>query len=165
MFCLHLTVHLHSTLTHYTYKTRSQFSNCRLLIVYQDILHNKCQKNYPAETVRAWTRLIMDYRSLSKVTGLLQMVWQTQKCLGEVSLYFQMELNMLGVLSVPTNKNLKGWCRLNSGAVPKCLRTYVDMNSFPAFGVGNLPLKYCPSILDTLCIPIPHIPLINSLAA
>jgi len=31
-----------------------------------------------------------------------------QKCLGEVSLHFEFGLNVVGTLSVPTDKNLKG---------------------------------------------------------
>jgi hypothetical protein len=32
-----------------------------------------------------------------------------KKCFGEVSLYFQLELNALGALSAPTDKSLKDW--------------------------------------------------------
>ena len=35
------------------------------------------------------------------------MVLHVSKCVGKASLHFQMGLNTLGVLSVPTDKNLK----------------------------------------------------------
>jgi hypothetical protein len=35
--------------------------------------------------------------------------------MGEASVYFQLELNTLGVLSVPTGKNLKDWGQARAG--------------------------------------------------
>jgi len=34
---------------------------------------------------------------------------QASKCAGEMSLYLQSELIVLGILSVPTDKNLRDW--------------------------------------------------------
>jgi hypothetical protein len=61
-------------LTKYIYNTRSQFNNCRVLIVYQVAVHNKCSKCPPPESRHSWARLIMDCRTLSNVPAQLQMV-------------------------------------------------------------------------------------------
>jgi len=43
----------------------------------------------------------------SKVPGRLWMVWKAQKCIGEVAVHFQLNLNTLGVLNVLTVKHLR----------------------------------------------------------
>jgi len=53
------------------------------------------------ESVDAWTRLIMGCHTLSKVLG-----HRHKKCI-EVFFHFHFELNILRLLSVPTDKNLK----------------------------------------------------------
>jgi hypothetical protein len=74
------------------------------------------------------TRLVTDRRTLSEVQGRLPMVWQTQKCVGEVCLHFLLQLNSLGALSVPTHKNtsIKNWGPENVGAVPRKLRNWYE---------------------------------------
>jgi len=49
---------------------------------------------------------MMDGDTHSKAQVLLQMVDRHQKCASEVSLDSQLDLNTLGFLSVPANKNL-----------------------------------------------------------
>jgi hypothetical protein len=66
-------------LTWYSHSTRSQFSNCWVLIVYQVTAHNKCSKCPPSGPIHAWTRMIVDCRTLSKVPGRLWMVWEANK--------------------------------------------------------------------------------------
>jgi hypothetical protein len=61
-----------------------------------------------------------------------------------VSLHFQLELNRLRILSVPTEKS-KGLRSREVGdctSKKKCLRTDIGMKFLPCFGVGNLILKF-----------------------
>jgi hypothetical protein len=134
---------LYLQLTQYIYSTRSQFNNCWVLIVYRVTIHNKWSKCLPPESVHAWTRLIMDCSTLSKVLGRLRMVWQTQTCVGEVSLHFHLELNTLGFLDVLTHKKVKNWVCLHVGAVPRKLFApkYIDMEFSPCFYVGDSLMK------------------------
>ena len=68
----------------------------------------------------------MDCRTLSKAPGGgCEWFDGHQKCVGEVSLHFQLELNTLGSLSVHADKNLKGYGLANVGAVP--LKLFVDI--------------------------------------
>jgi hypothetical protein len=69
-------------------------------------IHARTHARPPART-HARTVLIMDCRTISKVLVPLQMFCQASKCVGEVSFHFQLELNTLGVLSIPKDKNIK----------------------------------------------------------
>jgi len=78
----------------YIYNTHSQFNNCWFLTVYQ--VTTNAQHCPPPQLLCTATHLNMDCWTLSKVMGQLRMVWQAQKCVGEVSLHFQLELNTPG---------------------------------------------------------------------
>lgn len=54
---------------HRSYITRSQFNNCRVLVVYQVTVNNRYWKCPPPASLRAWMRLIMDCRALSESRG------------------------------------------------------------------------------------------------
>jgi hypothetical protein len=76
-----------------------------------------------------------------------------KNCVGEVCLYFQLELNTLEFLSIPTDKNLKEWGEANTGVVPRKL--FADVcwyEHFSLFRCGTLSPEVCASILDTPCI-------------
>ena len=81
-----------------------------------------------------------------------------------MSIYFHMQLNALSDLIFPTNTDLKNWCQSNLWAERNSLQTYVDMNTSPAFFVGNSVLKIGPRFLDKIGMPASHFPQINSLA-
>jgi hypothetical protein len=50
---------------------------------------------------------------------------------------------MLGFLNFPTDKNLEDSGRTKVKVVyANCLRTQIDINSFPSLGVGNSILKF-----------------------
>jgi hypothetical protein len=69
----------------------------------------------------------------------------------EMPLHFELELNTLGVLIVPTDKNLKDCGRVNVRLyLENCLPTYNDMNFFLVFNVGNSLLKF----VQAFCIQI-----------
>jgi hypothetical protein len=102
--------------------------------------------------MHAWTRLMMDCRTISKVSGGCEWFDRQTKCVGEVSLHFQLETDTLQFLSVPTDKRVKVLRLGESGSCTsksKCLRTYVYMNIFPCFWCGELTPEFCSSILDT----------------
>jgi hypothetical protein len=63
-----------------------------------------------------------------------------------MSLHFQLELNTLGFLSVPTDKNLKDSSQHIGLYLENCLWTYVNMNFFLVFWYGALTPEVCPSI-------------------
>jgi hypothetical protein len=70
-------------------------------------LFRMCSKCPPQESMHAWTSLIMDGRTISRVPGRSRLVWQTSKHFGEVAVHCQLELNTMGVSSVPRHKNRK----------------------------------------------------------
>lgn len=111
-----------------------------------------CSKFPPHESMDAWTSLIMDGRTISRVPGRLRMVWQTSKRLGEVAVHCQLELNSLGRFQVsPEIKIVSAWCRTNVRVIPRKL-ILVDKywhELFPCFGVGNSLLKFVQAVLDT----------------
>jgi len=79
----------------------------------------------------------------------MQIFRQYQICFGEVSLHFQIDVNTLGILSVPGDKNLKDCAPWNVGAVtrmPKCLDAHLDISIFPCFIARSSLLK-----LDQAC--------------
>jgi hypothetical protein len=53
--------------------------------------------------MQTWTRLIIDYGTISKSSGRLEWLDKHTNYNGEASLDFQLDLNTLGVLSVPTD--------------------------------------------------------------
>jgi hypothetical protein len=55
-----------------------------------------------------------------------------KKCVGEVFLQFELELNILGLLNAPADKRIKGLKSGERGGLyfEHCLRTYVGMNFF-----------------------------------
>ena len=57
--------------------------------------------------MHAWTLLIMDCPTLSKVPGACKWLVRNQKLKGKGSLHFHLELNTLEVLRPLTDKNLK----------------------------------------------------------
>jgi hypothetical protein len=61
---------------------------------------------------RSWT-----VAHFHRSRGVCQCFDRHQKCFGEVSLHFQLEMDTLGVVSVSTDKNLKDWGRANVGAI------------------------------------------------
>jgi hypothetical protein len=67
----------------------------------------------------------------SRTVAPFQRSWRTcewfdrhQNYAGEASLRFQLQLNKLGYLSAPTNKNLKDWYRANVNAITRKLRDF-----------------------------------------
>jgi hypothetical protein len=59
--------------------------------------------------MHVWARLIMDRRTVSNVPKRFQKVDRHQECTDEVSLHFKIDVNKLGFLTIPTDKNLKDW--------------------------------------------------------
>jgi hypothetical protein len=64
-----------------------------------------------------WIDALMDAsdHGLSRCFVGPREVWngcQASKCAGELSLYFQLELIVLGILSVPIDKNLRYWVNM-----------------------------------------------------
>jgi len=66
-------------LTWFLYSTCSEFNNCRVLIAFRVTVHNRCSKDPPPESMHAWTRLIVDCSTLSKVLGRLRVVLQASE--------------------------------------------------------------------------------------
>jgi hypothetical protein len=91
-----------------------------------------------------------------KFQGLCEWFEGHKKCVGEVCLYYQLDLNTLGILRAPTNKNTKSWCRTNVGALFR--KPFAEIHwyqLFPPFWCGELTPEVCLSILDTPCITVP----------
>ena len=65
-----------------------------------------------------------------------------QKCVGDESLHFQLEMNTLGFSNLPTYKNLKNWVRTNLGLYEKL---------FAAIYCFAFTPEICPSVLNTPC--------------
>ena len=100
----------------------------------------------------AWTCVIVDCRSLSEVPGRLRVVRDVKKCVCEVSLNFEFELNTLGVFSIATYKNLNAWDEYAVGLhLGNCSRAYIDVNFFLLLLVWETP-GICPSTLYTLYV-------------
>jgi hypothetical protein len=81
----------------------------------------------------------MDCRTISKVLGRLRMVCPVQKCVSEMSLHFQLELNALVFLCPHRQKSKE----LSSAEQGGCLeinfsRTYIDINFIPIVWCGKL---------------------------
>jgi hypothetical protein len=67
----------------------------------------------------------------------------SQDGVGPVSLRCQLELNTSGILSVLADKNINNWSWANVGLhLESGLRTYIDINFFLCFGVGNSLLAF-----------------------
>jgi hypothetical protein len=141
-------------MTQYIYNTRPQFNNFKFLSFI------KSQFTTNAQNV---IRLV---QCTHGHIWPLRMVWQTLKCFGEVSIYFQLQMNTLGCLRVPTDKNLEDWDQVNVRVVPRTLfvSIYVHINficsyklySFSLFWCTKLNLVACPSVLlDIPCIGPP----------
>jgi hypothetical protein len=64
------------------------------------------------------------------------MVWQARKYVGDVSVHFKSELNILQLQGVLTDKNPK------YGGQHACSRTYRYELFFQSYGVGDLLLKF-----------------------
>ena len=136
-------------LTQCVYNKRFQFNNYWLCIVYRVTAHNKCSKCSPADWTHALARL-MRYHTLSKVQGRMRMVWQAQKCVAEVFLRFQLELNTLRFLSVPIHKYIDGWGRTNGGGGVKTVCRRIVTGVLSLFWNSWSLFK----VLDTLCIDL-----------
>ena len=109
--------------------------------VASNVLHHhlwQCSNGH----VRSWT-VAHFYRS----RGGCQWFDRHQKCVGEVSLHFQLEMDTLGVVSVSTDKNLKDWGRANVGAI-----TSKTLCGHILVWCGKLTAEECSSISDTPCI-------------
>jgi hypothetical protein len=92
--------------------------------------------------MQEWTHLAMGCHSLSKVPGRLRMVWQASNRRWSVC-SFSTAGEYTRFFSVTTNRSLKDWVEHVVGMYPENhLRTYIDMNSFHCFGVGNSHLKF-----------------------
>jgi len=101
--------------------------------------------------LRSWT--VAPFR---RSRGPCEWFEEQKKSVGEVCLYFQLELNTLGILSAPTDKNTKNWCQANVGALlrkPFAETHWYEL--FPPFWYGELTPEVCPSTLDTPCITVP----------
>jgi hypothetical protein len=77
----------------------------------------------PPLSVHTPDTLIVDCRTLSKVPGL----FRHQKFVGEASLHFELELNALGFLNVPSGEYLMVKTLLGCALKTESLRTYVGM--------------------------------------
>jgi len=90
----------------------------------------------------------------SKVPGRLWRVWQAQKCVGEVAVHFQFNLNTLGVLSVLTDKHLRLEVNTFLGCAQK---PNVDRHTSIwtiSLVVGSGNRVSCSSVLDAPYIPL-----------
>ena len=58
-------------------------------------------------------------RTVDGVVGSCEWFDRHQKCVGEVPLHFELQLNTLGVFICPTVKNLKDSGQANVGPVPR----------------------------------------------
>lgn len=126
------TIHLQ-----YTFSLQYNTIQIWVIIVCEAIIHNKGSK-CPPESMHKWTHLIMDCRTLQRFRGGCEWFVRHQKHTGEACVRVQLQLNTVGVLSVPTAGNLKGllhpeyglrthtgtnfslfWCRKHSWRLPK----------------------------------------------
>jgi len=126
------------TVTWYMHGAHSQFIHCWVL-AYWVTVHHRFSKRLPPEWMHAWIPPVM-------VLGQLWIVGWAEKCLEEMSLY----LNILGFLSLPTDKNLNacGEHIISLQLKTKCLQMYIHMKCFPCIGVWNSLLN-----IVTLFIP------------
>ena len=90
----------------------------------------------------SWTRLIADCHTLSKVLGRVKLFGRHQDGVSALSLRCLLEIKTLGVLSVPTDKNIKHWGWENIGLYPylylylyleNSFWTYIEINFFSLF--------------------------------
>ena len=90
----------------------------RFLTVYQVTIHNKYSNRLPLYQCKqghVWPRTVEPFL---RFRGGFERSGRHQVCVGEVSIYFQLELNALSFSNDPTIKNLKDWSRANADAVP-----------------------------------------------
>jgi len=135
-------------MTQYIHNTSSEFNNFKSLSFIKSQFTTNTQNINLAQCTHGhiWS---------------LRMVWQTLKCFGEVSVHFQLQMNTLGCLRVPTDKNLEDWGQVNMRAVPRklfvCRHTCSHkLHSFSLFRCRRLTLEACPSVLlNTPCIDPP----------
>ena len=117
--------------------------------IYQVTFHNKCSKLPPTESCtygHVWSR---NLSSFLRCRNGCEWFVRHQKRIGEVSHHFQLTLNTLSVLSVPTGENLQDRSWSNVGAAS---RIRIDGNFFFLSLVWGNSLLICPSTLSPLCI-------------
>lgn len=90
----------------------------------------------------------------SRVPRRLWMVWQTQKCVGEVAVHFQLNPNKLGVLSVLADKHLRLEVNTLLGRAQKSNVGRHTLIWTISFAVVSGNRVSCSSLLDTPCIPL-----------
>jgi hypothetical protein len=97
--------------------------------------------------MNSWTRVIADCHTFSKVPLRIELFGRHQDGVSALSLRCQLELNTLGVLSVPIDKNIKNW-RWTKVVLylEHSLRTYIDIN-FVIVLVLGITFYVCPDIL------------------
>lgn len=101
---------------HHTFHARSKFKNRPVIIVYKVTIHSTCPKYCPPKRMHAWTRLII-VQPFETHQGGREWFDRHQKWVGKTYLRFQLLLNTLGFLSVPTVRSPKDWGRANVVAV------------------------------------------------
>jgi len=132
-------------LAQYIYSTSSKLITVQLLLFIksqfttdsQNILDlNQCTPGH----VCSWAT-----RRFQRSWGVCKWFDRHKKCVATVSAHFQLQLNTLGFLSDPTDKN-KGYLFLNVffqlNSKTTTFQTYVYLNFAACFGVQNSLLKY-----------------------
>jgi len=75
-----------------------------------------------------------------------------KKAIVKYVVHFQFQLNTLGVFKCPHRQNIRDWGQHVEPYREKCLRTYIDTNFSPCFGVREHTFESFRSILATYCI-------------
>jgi len=84
--------------------------------------------------MHSWTYIIADCHTLSKVPGQVKLFGKHRDGVSALSLRCKLGMNTLGVLSVPTDKNIKNWGWANVGLyLANSSQSYIDINFFSLF--------------------------------
>jgi hypothetical protein len=106
-------------LTTDSWQIRVPYLITKLLLFIKSQFRTNAQNRTTVQSMNAWTSLITDCRTLSKVWGGLRMVWQLSKARWWSEFSFSSEAEFVTVLRNPKTKNLKDLGLANVGAVPR----------------------------------------------
>jgi hypothetical protein len=115
----------------YIYSTSSEFNNSRDPNVCHFTVHYRYSKLPPPKSTHAWTLLIPECRTLSKVQGRLWMVWLASKM-------HRWSASSFSVF-VPTHKNEGYWRHtlLDRTSRTKCLQRLAKTGYFPIASIAG----------------------------
>ena len=116
-----------------------------LFMFYEFTVHKKCSKFPSSELIAAWTRRIVDCRTLSRELSSLQKVWQREKLSWWNVCSFLTGSEYTVAFDCPHTQKSEGLESSEIGGCTSnnnCWRAYIDMGVFPCYVVGNSLMKF-----------------------